>query len=290
MSAQTQPAPSTLKAAAWMAGWLSCMLAMAIAGRETASRLNAFQVMELRSILGFLMLLPLVFIAGGFSAMKTRIPIQHIVRNGVHYAAQWAWLVAVTLIPLAQVVSIEFTMPIWVALLAVVFLGERMNAWKVSAIVLGLIGVWIIVRPEAGQINHGQLISLFAAFGFAVSVIMTKTMTRSDSVTKIIFWMLIVQGLIGLVPSLFVWQSVPTNLWPWVFLVAFVGTFSHFCLAQAIRYADATVVVPMDFLRVPLTAIAAWLVYSEKMDLYTVLGAALILVGNLLNLKRAAPK
>lgn len=290
MSAQTQPAPSTFKAATWMAGWLSCMVTMAIAGRETATRLDPFQVMELRSILGFCMLLPLVFLAGGFSAMKTQIPFQHIIRNGVHYAAQYAWLVAVTLIPLAQVVSIEFTMPIWVALLAVIFLGERMNAWKIAAIVLGLIGVWIIVRPTAGQINHGQLISLFAAFGFAVSVIMVKTMTRADSVTKIIFWMLIIQGLIGLVPSLYVWKPVPAGLWPWVFLVAFVGTFSHFCLAQAMRYADTTVVVPMDFLRVPLTAIAAWLVYSENMDLYTILGAALILTGNLLNLKRVAPK
>lgn len=265
------------------------MVTMAVAGRETASRISAFQVMEIRAFIGMALLVPFIYMAGGLSAMKTSKPISHFTRNSVHFIAQFSWLIAVTLIPLAVVVSIEFTMPIWTAIFAVLFLGERMNVWKVAAIILGLAGVLIIVRPDAGRVDIGQLIALGAALGFAVAVIMTKSLTRTDSVTQIIFWMLIIQGAIGLIPAIYYWKPVPANLWPWLFLVAFVGTFSHYCMAQAMRYADATVVVPMDFLRVPLTAIVGWLVYNEVIDIFTFLGAALILSGNLLNLKRAAP-
>ena len=93
------------------------------------------------------MLYPLIHRNGGFAAMKTARPLQHIGRNLIHYAAQLGWFYALTLIPLGQVVSIEFTMPIWTAILAASFLGERMTVWKILAIVLGVIGVVVIVRP-----------------------------------------------------------------------------------------------------------------------------------------------
>ena len=131
-----------LKAAGWMAGWLTAMLVMAVAGRETARELHIFQILEMRSLIGLVMLWPLVHAAGGLAAMRTRRPLQHAARNVVHYAAQFAWFVALTLIPLAEVIAIEFTMPIWTAVLAVFFLGERMNAWKVTAIALGLAAAW----------------------------------------------------------------------------------------------------------------------------------------------------
>ncbi|MGE3247808.1 MAG: EamA family transporter, partial [Beijerinckiaceae bacterium] len=143
----SQPAPSTLKAALWMGGWLAAMVAMAVAGRKAAVRLDAFQVMELRAIIAFILLQPLVFMAGGWRAMWSSQMLRHVLRNTIHYSGQYMWLVALTLIPLSQVVSIEFTMPIWTALLAVAFLGEKMNRWKSAAILLGLIGVWIIIRP-----------------------------------------------------------------------------------------------------------------------------------------------
>jgi len=228
--------------------------------------------------------------AGGWRAMRSAKPLRHLSRNVVHYAAQYAWLLAVTLIPLAQVISIEFTMPIWTAVLAYFFLGESMNRFKAAAIALGLVGVVMIVRPVTGEVSPGQLVSLSAAVGFAISVVLVKSLTRTDSPVAIIFWMLIIQAAIGLVPSILVWQPVPADLWPWIVLVAFCGTFSHFCMAKAMTHADATVVVPMDFLRVPLTALAGWLIYAELIDVWTVAGAALILAGNLLNLKKPAPR
>jgi drug/metabolite transporter (DMT)-like permease len=269
-----------------MAGWLALMLVMAIAGRETTHELNVFQIMEVRSILSLFILYPLIRVNGGFAAMKTSRPLQHVGRNLIHYAAQLCWFFALTLIPLAQVVSIEFTMPIWTAILAASFLGERMTVWKISAIVLGIVGVLVIVRPATGEINPGQLIALAAAIGFGISIAMMKSLTRTENTLAIIFWMLAIQSAAGFFPTLCLWAWPSAYVFGWIVVIAFCGTFSHYCMARAMLYADATVVLPMDFLRVPLTATAGWLIYSERLDMFTVLGAALILTGNLLNLKR----
>jgi len=284
-----QRAPSKPKAALWMSGWLTLTLVMAIAGREGLRELSVFQLMEVRSILGFFLLYPIIHLNGGLAIVKTtRLP-QHAARNLVHYGAQLCWFFALTLIPIGQVVAIEFTMPIWTAILATAFLGERMTIWKTAAIVLGLIGVLVIVRPVTGEINPGQLIALTAAVGFGISIALVKSLTRTENTLSIIFWMLVVQSVAGLVPTLFVWVWPSAHTWAWIAVIAICGTFSHFCMARAMLYADATIVIPMDFLRVPLTATAGWLLYSEQLDIWTVLGAALILTGNLLNLKPSAP-
>jgi drug/metabolite transporter (DMT)-like permease len=272
-----------------MTGWLSLMLIVAVAGRETTRELNVFQIMEIRSVLGFLMLYPLVRLRRGFTAMRTLRPLQHIGRNLVHYGAQLGWFFALTLIPLGEVVSIEFTMPIWTAILAAGFLGEHLTGWKILAIVLGLVGVAVIVRPGTSAIDPGQLIALAAAVGFGISVAMMKSLTRTEHTVAIIFWMLVVQSAAGCLPAIYLWQWPSVSAWCWIVVIAFCGTFSHFCMARAMLYADATIVVPMDFLRVPLTATAGWLLYAERLDIYTVLGAALILTGNLLNLKASEP-
>jgi drug/metabolite transporter (DMT)-like permease len=122
---------------------------------------------------------------------------------------------------------------------------------------------------------------------------MMKSLTRTETTLRIIFWMIVIQAAAGFFPSLVLWQWPSPPAWGWLVVIAFCGTFSHYCMARAMLYADATVVVPMDFLRVPLTAMAGWLIYAERLDAFTVLGAALILTGNLLNLRsseRAPPR
>jgi drug/metabolite transporter (DMT)-like permease len=276
-------------AALWMAGWLALMLLITVAGREALHGLNVFQLMLIRSAVGLLLLSPLLWRTGGLAAVKTRRLPQHIARNTIHFGAQLGWFFALTLIPIGQVVAIEFTMPIWTAILAAMFLGERMTSFKVAAIVLGIVGVVMIVRPATGEINPGQLIALAAAVGFGTSVAMVKSLTRTEQTVTIIFYMLAVQAAGSLLPALYVWQWPSLTIWGWAVVVAFCGTFSHYCMARALLYADASVVVPMDFLRVPLTALMGWLLYSERLDAFTVLGAALILAGNFLNLRPGNP-
>ena len=281
--------PSKPMAALWMAGWLALMLMITVAGREALYELNVFEVMLIRSGIGLLLLSPLIYRAGGLAAVRTQRLSQHVARNTIHFGAQLGWFYALTLIPIGQVVAIEFTMPIWTAILAAMFLGERMTIWKFCAIALGLVGVVMIVRPATGEINSGQLIALAAAVGFGVSIAIVKSLTRTEQTVTIIFYMLVVQTAGSLMPALYVWQWPSLTAWGWGIVIAFCGTFSHYCMARALLYADATVVVPMDFLRVPLTALAGWLLYSERLDAFTLLGAALILTGNLVNLRATTP-
>jgi drug/metabolite transporter (DMT)-like permease len=284
-----QPAPSKTIAALWMAGWLSLTLVVLVAAREALRELNVFEMTEIRSVLSFVLLLPFVFRAGGFSAIKSRRLPQHIARDLIHFGAQVSWFFALTLIPIGEVVSIEFTMPLWTAILAASFLGERITSWKAIAIALGMIGVVIIVRPATGEVNPGQLIALAAAIGFGISMVLVKSLTRTDSALTVIFWMMVVQASAGLLPAAYVWVWPSAAAFGWVVVIAVCGTCSHYCLTSAMRYADATIVVPMDFLRVPLSATIGWLLYAERLDAYTLFGAALILTGNLLNLKPNAP-
>ncbi|TIP74792.1 MAG: DMT family transporter [Mesorhizobium sp.] len=284
------PSPSIPKAAFWMALSIASFLTMSVAGRATTAELNVFQVLELRSVIGLFILLPLVMMSGGFAAMRTKRPLAHIARNVVHFVGQAAWLYALTLIPLAVLISIEFTTPIWTAILAVAFLGERLSRPRLAAIVLGLIGVVIIVRPGVGSVDPGHVVVLGAAVCFGISVVLVKSLTRTDSIVSIIFWMLVIQSVLGLVPALYEWRNPPLELWPWILLIAFTGMSSHFCMARALAYADATVISPMDFLRVPLSALIGWLLYQEQIDAFTAGGALLILLGNLLNLQKKATK
>jgi drug/metabolite transporter (DMT)-like permease len=276
-------------AALWMAGWLALMLMVTVAGREALREIGVFQLILIRASVGLLLLYPLMHRAGGFPALRTqRLPL-HIARNTIHFGAQLGWFFALTLIPIGQLVAIEFTMPIWTAIVAAIFLGERITVWKVTAIVLGIVGVVMIVRPATGEINPGQLIALAAAVGFGVSVAMVKSLTRTEHATTIIFYMAVVQIAGSVLPGLYGWTWPSLTGWGWAVVVAFCGTYSHYCMTRAMLHADATVVIPMDFLRVPLTAAVGWLLYSERLDAFTVFGAALILAGNLLNLRPSAP-
>src|SRR6201985_975845 len=264
-------------AALWMSGWLPLMLVMVVAGREVMRELRAFQLMALRSSLGLCFLLPVILLNGGLSIVKTKRLPWHAGRNLIHYCSQLGWFYALTLIPIGQVVTIEFTMVIWAAILAAMFLGEQMTASKVAAIVLGLIGVVTIIRPAAGEINPGQMIALVAAVGFGISIALVKSLTRTENTLAIIFLMLVVQSVAGRLPPLMTWTWPSPHIWAWAVVIAFCGTFSHFCMARAMLYADATVVMPMDFLRVPLTALAGWLIYSERLGIFTVPRPGLVL-------------
>ena len=278
----------TYQAATWMAGWLVTTLAMTVAGRELATVLPVFVVMIMRSGIALILLSPVVFLWYRGDPVRTRRLPWHLARNLIHYAGQYCWFLALALIPIAQVIAIEFTMPLWTALLAAAFLGERLSASRIAAVALGLIGIVLIMGPGVDSFSGGQAVALAAAMLLGSAIIITKALTRTDSALTIIFYMFLIQTVIGLPLAISVWTWPPQALWPWVVVVGVAGTFSHFCLAKAISLADATVVVPMDFLRVPLSALAGWLLYGEGVTVWLALGSTLILAGNAVNLWRAA--
>jgi drug/metabolite transporter (DMT)-like permease len=274
---------STFKAIAWMIGALLSFAAMTVSVRELTGEMHAFQMLFIRSTLGFLILLPILSRRGRGTGWR-QIRLQHLpghaLRNVIHFTGQVLWIFGIALLPLATVMAIEFTSPLWGGLLAVLFLGERMNRGRLAAFVLGFIGIVVIVRPALITVNEGIFIMLICALFFGATGAVTKWLTRRETALAIIFSMVLMQAGFGAVASIFVWQPVHAEHWPWLALMAVTGLSAHFCLTSALGAADATFIMPLDFLRLPLIAVLGLLLYAEAFDPMILLGAAVIFSGN----------
>jgi len=279
----------------WMTGALLSFSASALAIRALGKQLNVFEILSIRSGLGLLILLVLIAARPMLrKELALRYMHLHFARNSVHFVGQYFWSLAVTLLPFATVFALEFTTPAWVALLAALFLHERMTPSRLGSIVLGFLGVLVIVRPGSSTFQPTALLVLSAALAYAVSLIVTKQLTNKVSTFTIIFWMNVMQLPMGLAwpsvvaatggPSLFIFRMGSDLIVPTLVLGA-VGVTSHYCLTRAFRSGDATVVVPMDFLRIPLIALVGWMFYGEPLDIYVFAGAGLIICGILWNLR-----
>ncbi len=270
-----------------MTGALFSFSISAIAIRALSQHgLSVFEILSVRSGTGIVTLLVLVGLRRDLRAViAPRWMAMHLWRNSTHFVGQYLWALAVTILPLATVFALEFTTPMWVALLAVPLLGEHLSVARVGSVVLGILGVLVIVRPGLASFQPSAFIVLFAALAFSISLIATKQLTTHVSTFAIIFWMNAMQLPMALAGSdpLFVlrlgWDALP----PFVAL-GVVGLTSHYCLTQAFRSGDASVVVPLDFLRIPLIALVGWAVYGEALDGFVFAGAGLIIGGVLWNL------
>lgn len=274
---------AVLQAAAWMSGAIVAFTSMAIAGRAVAVEHDTFETMLFRSIVGFVVVLIVAKAAGTLGQINTRRMGLHVMRNVSHFTGQNLWFYAITVIPLAQVFALEFTSPLWVMALAAIFLGERLTQPRVVAAVLGFIGVLIVARPDTTTLDPNVLIAAAAAIGFAGSAIFTKLLTRTETVTCILFWLTAMQAIFGLTMAGYDGDiALPTaQSAPWLTLIAFAGLTAHFCLTKALILAPASIVMPIDFLRLPIIAVIGMLFYNEGLDLLVLLGGALILAGNL---------
>ncbi|MEM1048094.1 MAG: DMT family transporter [Pseudomonadota bacterium] len=275
-----------LTAALWMGGAVASFAIMAVAGRELSAELDTFEIMAYRSVIGFIIVCALVFgSARGFSQIATRRPGLHVVRNVFHFAGQNLWFYGVAVIPLAQLVALEFTNPIWVALLAPLLLSERITKWRILAAIMGFVGVLIVARPGVAPFEWGHAAGLGAALGFALNTIFTKELSRTDSTLCVLFWMTLSQAAMGFAlaafggMALFSWAMTP-----WVVVVGICGLTAHYSLTSALANAPASVVAPMEFLRLPVLAVVGMLMYGESLEIAVFVGGAIILAGNLLNI------
>ena len=285
-----RPAPKpVLIAALWMAGAVASFLLMAVAARELSFKFHTSEIMFFRSALPFFVLLPLIWYFG-LGSVATQRPGLQLTRNAVHFGAQYCWILAVALIPLAEVFALEFTTPIFVALLATAVLGEKLTSTRWLVVIGGFIGVLVIVRPGLAVFNPASVIALTAALGFGGSVIMVKLLTRTDSAFAVVFWMTIMQVPMGAVPAWFVWQTPGWADAPWLIAMAATGLSAHYAMARALTLADATVTMPIDFCRLPLVAVLGYAIYSESIDPLVFLGAALIFAVNYYAVRQEAAK
>ncbi len=276
----------TLRAAVWMIGAIVSFSAMAVAGRMLASGLDTFEIMLYRSILGIAIVLSVATMAGTLGQIRTDSLGVHLVRNISHFAGQNLWFYAIAVIPLAQVFALEFTSPIWALFLAVVVLGERLTPVRLLAALAGFAGILIITQPWQASLGPGVIAAALAAIGFAGSAVFTRLLTRSTSITGILFWLVTMQSVFALICAGHDGDiALPGGAaLPWLAVVSVGGLVAHFCLTKALTLAPAAVVVPIDFLRLPLVAVLGLWLYGETVDPVVYIGAAMIFAANYLNI------
>jgi drug/metabolite transporter (DMT)-like permease len=270
-----------------MVGALLSFCVMAVAIRKLSGPLTVMEILALRAMLG----LVIIGVVAAFrpaerhSITMRRLPL-HILRNSVHFGSQYLWALGLVLLPLATVFALEFTMPAWTILLAPFFLGERMTRSRIGAVILGLIGVLVILRPGVESFRPAALIVLIAALGYGAQIIATKKLTATESTFAIVFWMNVIQLALGLMfAGVLFLQKLTLDLVPAIAGLGAAGVFAHFCLSNAFRAGDASVVVPLDFLRIPLIAVIGWWLYDEPLDVFVFAGAGIIISGILWNLR-----
>lgn len=273
-----------VKACLWMGGALVSFMAMALGGRETSSELTTFQILFFRSLVG-LGAIAILLSAQGWSQIKTKEGKLHLIRNGAHFIGQFGWFYGIGIISLAEVFAIEFTVPVWTALMALYLLGEKLTRPRILALALGFIGVLVILRPGSGLISLAALAVLVGAFGYALSHTLTKKLSHNNSPLAILFYMTVIQLPMGFVPALHNWTWPSLYSWGWLVILGLAAMTAHYCMTRAFQLADATVVVPMDFLRLPLIALVGYLFYTETIDVWLLVGGAIILTGNLANIR-----
>ncbi|MBM7324894.1 DMT family transporter [Agrobacterium pusense] len=263
----------------WMALSMVSFISMAVGSRELASTLSIRQVLFFRALVG----LGVILLVGKSLLPQIRqmkLFPRHLARNAVHFTAQYFWTIGVVSLPLASVFALEFTMPIWVALFAWLLLKEKLTGPRLLATLGGFIGVLVVVRPGHGVIDPAAGLVLLAAAGYGLSLILVKQLTRECSPAVIVVWMILIQLPLGLLAALTDWRDVGLSDVPWM-MVAGVGALSaHYCQAQALKRLDASVIMPVDFLRVPMAALVGFYAYGEGIDVWVVIGGCIILMSN----------
>jgi drug/metabolite transporter (DMT)-like permease len=210
----------------------------------------------------------------------------HLIRNVAHFTGQNLWFFAVTVIPLAQVFALEFTSPLWVVVLAPLILGERLTPVRALAALMGFAGILIVARPSPEAINIGVVTAAGSAIFFALTMMLTKRLTRTQTIANILFWLTFMQAIMGVVTAGLDGDIAlpPLAAIPWVVLIGLAGLSAHYCLTSALAIAPATIVVPLDFVRLPVIAVVGMVLYNEALDIWVLIGALVIFGGNYLNI------
>jgi drug/metabolite transporter (DMT)-like permease len=268
-----------------MMGAVVSFSTIAVAGREAFRELDVYQVLFYRSVIGLVIFLAYGALSkGGFRQFRTQRIKLHVIRNMIHLVGQFGWFIALGLIPLAQLFALEFTTPLWIAVLAPFVLGERLTKMRLTALALGFAGVMVVLRPGLETINLGSVAMLIGAVGFAGGMIMTKRLAPTELPMTILFYMALMQTPVGLLLAFngLQWPGLTTFFW--LFLISTLGYTAHFCIVRAMSLADAIVVAPMDFIRLPLIAVVGVVLYGEPLEIWVLAGGALVLLGNYGNL------
>lgn len=243
--------------------------------REAAQELSPLQVAFLRNLFAAVALMPWLM-AGGFSALRTTRLKTYFWRAAVGLLAMMLWFTALAYLPLADAVALNFTVPLFATVGAAIFLGEIVGIRRWGATLIGFFGVLVILRPGFVDLSLVMLLPITAALFQAMGALLVKSLSRTEGAGTVVAYMNLLLTPMSLVPALFVWQ------WPswWALgicaFVGFTGALAHVAFTRAYALADASAVMPFDYMRLPFSAALAFLLFAEIPDFWTWVGAAII--------------
>ena len=267
--------PPTARGAIWMVlGGVSLIL-LAIVIRELQSKFHILQMIFMRSFISFLIILPWAVRQKREDVKTKRLPL-HILRNSMHYLGNVGWFLGVTLVTLADVQALQFTVPLFTIVMTAIFLKERVSLHRWIATFLGFVGALIIIRPGFIEIGLGTIAVVFSAIFYASSQTATKSLSNTDTPNAILFYMGIIFILISSGPAIYVWKMPSSEDIIPILLLGIFGYLAHAFIIRALASADASYVMPFDFLRLPIAAVFGLFLYGEWPDLWVWTGAAVI--------------
>ena len=244
----------------WMLLSVFAFCFVAIGVKQVNTNINPFQIIFFRALIGLitlLILLPKKTILGSISNIK-----QHLFRNVFHLIAQYGWVVGIVYLSLAEVTAIEFTTPIWILILASIFLKEKITSKKTVSILLGFIGVLLIIKPGLEIISYNSIVVLLSAICFAIAHTATKKIVQSNSASDVVFIMCLTQLPISFACAYSSWNWPLASDYSWLTLVGLAGITAHYSMAKALKKDDISSLIPLDYLRLPILIFVGILLYN----------------------------
>jgi len=265
----------TIRGPAYMIlGGISLTLMMVVI-RTLSPKFSVLEMIFLRSVVTFLLILPWA-IRQGAAQLRTARPGLHLFRNAIHYTGNIGWFLGVTLIPMADVQALQFTVPLFVIVMAALILRETVGFNRWAAVATGFLGALVIIRPGLVEISTGTVAVVASAVCYASSQTATKALSRTDNPNAILFYMATIYIPVSGIPAAFDWVTPGwTDIGP-IVLLGISGYAAHAFLIRSFAAADASFVIPFDFVRLPVAAVVGYALYAEGVDLWTWAGAVVI--------------
>ena len=279
--------PSQNKAIAYTLISIFFFSFMGIFIRKSSENIHIMEVIFFRNLLACLIIIP-VMSSSGLASFKMNRPGLFVWRAIFVSIGMFSGFSAITLIPLAQATAISFTTPIFVTILAVFLLGEVIKFRRVAAIFVGFIGMLIIVQPGVGSISLGVILAFVGAFFHSINLLIVKKLTAQETANAIVVWMVIMLVPISFVPAIFVWEWPSALTWLYLWCLAICGTVGHSFFTRAYSLAEITSLQPFQFIKLPMIAFLAWVIFSEVPEYWTWLGGAMIFASTIYITRREA--
>jgi drug/metabolite transporter (DMT)-like permease len=248
---------------------------MHVVARQLQSDLPAFEVAFFRNLFGLVALTPF-FLRHGLGMLRTRRIGLHALRGSIQVGCMLMFFSALTLTPLAKVSALSFTAPLFATAGAVLVLGERIRARRITALVLGFVGAMIIVGPGFVVLDTGAILVLASSAGWAVTMLVIKHLAKTESSLTLTAYMAIFMTPLSFLVAVWFWRWPEPVDYLWFLVMGSLGTVAHILMAQAFREAEATAVLPLDFTRLIWASLLGFFVFGEVPVLWTWLGGSVI--------------